>query len=192
MPSTHLTCPLVLAAFAGIALQAAEPFPAAWSGSASNSAAAGPLHWSLLRAWPDKLDSAAGFEPLAWKEGAWRPAANLQGNMPSIAVTPDGPKLTAGGRWQGKSYLKIPAIAFRAAAAGTYGIAGTATMRTFSGGSPVEMRIFIRSAADLRRASVIPLAKEGETRLGQTAAELAAGDELVLAVVPPATTPVRR
>lgn len=183
--SPCLTRSLLVAAVAGLALAApAERFPAAWPETATNVLdVEGQPRWSLLRAWPDSLDAAAGFEPLAWKEGAWRPATNLQGGMPSIGMTEQGLKLTAGGRWQGKSYLKIPVIAYRAPSAGTYGIAGTATMRYFSGGSPVELRVLIRSATELRRTSTLPIDKEGETRLGQTAAELAAGEELVLALV---------
>lgn len=183
--SLFLTRSLWVATLASHGAQAvAERFPVAWSDTSTNVLSVdGQPRWSLLRAWPDTLDTAVGFEPLSLQGGTWKPAANLQGGMPSIVLAPDSLKLTAGGRWQGKSYLKIPAIAYRAAVAGTYGIAGTATMRYFSGGSPVELRIFIRSATELRRTSTILIAKDGETILGQTAAELAPGEDLVLALV---------
>ncbi len=181
----RLLAPALLAAVGGFALGAAvEKFPLPWPDMSTNVAlVAGRPRWSLLRAWPDTLDTPAGFEPLFWQKGAWRPAANCQGAMPNIVVGADGPRLTAGGRWQGRSYLKIPVIAYHVPAAGIYGIAGTATVRHFSGGHPVELRAFIRSAGELRHAGTIPLAKEGETRLGRIAAELATGEELVLAVV---------
>ncbi len=131
---------------------------------------------------PGDPQDPEAYKPMVWKNERWSPedSALMQASWPSIKFDTDGARLSTGGKWTDKEFLKIPVLIFIAPKAGTYYLGGEAKNHPDQGTQNLTLLVVKRDATtiDVKEEMEIP---KGEVRpLPKTPIELAEGQEIAL------------
>ena len=160
--------------------------PPAWEGKANGSQEGNPATadgkpiWRLDQVWPPDPSKPANYHPLVWRTGWWVPTANAFGDQPKAEMKDRGIRMEFRARHGQPPAERMCGLVFIAPKAGTCRLTGTAQMRLWDGGNPVRLTLLHKTAEGARELASLKLVQGQAVPLAGFAAQVAAGDELVL------------
>lgn len=160
--------------------------PPTWAGAKEGSADGNPATadgkpvWTLLQVFPADPMKPANYRPLVWQNNYWQVTSDGAGGQPKVERIDVGLRLEFRAPTNESKGEKLAALAFTAPADGAYALSGSAELKLWDGGNPVRLSILRRTADAVTEIASIPLKPDGSADLDGTAADLKAGDQLLL------------
>ena len=155
--------------------------PPAWGESAGNPATAyGKPVWTLLQVWPPDPTKPANFRPLVWQSDYWQVIDNGAGGQPKVEMKDAALRLEFRAPDNESPGEKLAALAFTAPADGTYSLAGSAELKLWDGRNPTRLTVLRRGKNSVEEIKSLAMKRDGRVDLNGVAAELSAGDQLLL------------
>lgn len=160
--------------------------PPAWEGTEKGSNEGNPAIadgkpiWRIDQVFPPDPSKPENYHPLIWDNGWWKCKTNDLGGQPKSEMKDGAIRMEFRAHAGQPGAERICGLIFIAPQAGHYQLQGTAKLKMWqSGSNPARLTLLRKSAGRVEAIASLDIPR-GETKLTDLAADLAAGDELVI------------